>query len=394
LHGARRYVDDEPVSGTFPDDVPTLTDGVITLRAHRQSDVDAMVAQSLDQESVEWTPVPAPYGREDAVRYLGVIAEGWRSGRKLTFALEAAGVPFGGSLSLAAFGEDGVAEIGYGLHPAARGRGLCGRAVKLLLDWGFARFEVVVWLAQAGNWPSRRVAWANGFTFDGTIAQFLTQRGARRDAWFGSLRASDDRSPKYRWNVAPELVSPAVCLRPVRPSDADRYEEMALDPRSRHFSGRVRAVRAVTGGAAMVERILLAQAAGERFDWTMTEPGADLMLGHIQLFDLDGLDDTEAKLGYSVHPDARGRGVLRSSLALVAEWSFRPVAEGGLGKRRLTLTTAASNKASRYAVERVGFEHVGTEPSAFTSGEDGFEDKAIYQRMNPNWTTSFTKPPA
>lgn len=382
------------MNATFPDDVPTLTDGVVTLRAHRPSDVDAMVEQGVDPESVEWTRVPVPYAREDAVGYLEVIADGWRSGRECCFALEADGVPFGGSVSLRAFEEDGVAEIAYGLHPAARGRGLCSRAVKLLLDWGFARFEVVVWIAHVGNWTSRRVAWANGFTFDGTVAKFATQRGARHDAWFGSLRASDDRSPKYRWNVAPELTSERLRLRQVRDSDADRYDEMSRDPRSRHFSGRVRAVRAVTDGTAMVERILLAQAAGERFDWSMTEPGADVTLGHIQLFDLDGLDDTEAKLGYSVHPDARGRGVLRSALELVVEWAFRPMAGGGLGKRRLSLTTAVSNKASRYAVEQVGFVHVGTEPSAFTSGEEGFEDKAIYQRVNPNWTTSFTKPPA
>jgi len=379
---------------TFPGDVPTLTDGVVTLRAHRSSDVDAMMVQGRDPESIEWTLVPVPYAREDAVAYLEVIANGWRSGREFCFALEADGVPFAGSVALRAFEEDGVAEVAFGLHPAARGRGLCRRAVKLLLDWGFSRFEVVVWIAHVGNWGSRRVAWANGFTFDGTIAKFATQRGARFDAWFGSLRASDDRSPKYRWNVAPELVSSALRLRPVRPSDADRYDELTRDPRNRHFGGRVAAVRAVPDGEGMVERIMLAQASGERFDWTMTEPGADLMIGHIQLFDLDGLDDTEAKLGYSVHPDSRGRGVLRSALALVVEWAFRPVAEGGLGKRRLSLTTALSNKASRYAAEQSGFEHVGTVPSAFTSGDEGFEDEAIYQRVNPNWTTSFTNPPA
>ena len=382
------------MDGTFPDDVPTLTDSVVTLRAHRPSDVDAMVEQSVDPESIEWTRVPVPYARADAVAYLAVIANGWRSGREFCFALEADGLPFAGSVSLRAFDEDGVAEVAFGMHPAARGRGLCTRAVKLLLDWGFSRFEVVVWLAHVGNWGSRRVAWANGFTFDGTIAKFAEQRGTRHDAWIGSLRASDDRSRKHRWNVAPELVSDRLRLRPVRPSDAERFGEVSRDPRNRHFGGRVRAVRAITDGAAMAERIMLAQAAGERFDWTMTEPGADVLVGHIQLFDLDGLDDTEAKLGYSVHPDSRGRGVLRSALALVVEWAFRPVAEGGLGKRMLSLTTAASNKASRYAAEQSGFEHVGTEPSAFTSGDEGFEDRAIYQRVNPNWTTSFTNPSA
>jgi len=278
------------------------------------------------------------------------------------------------------------------LHPDARGRGLCRRAVTLLLDWGFTRFELVVWLAHVGNWASRRVAWATGFSFDGTIAKFAEQRGERFDAWIGSLRAEDDRTPKHPWHVAPVLDSARLRLREVRESDADRLGESLRDERSKYFAGRLRAVRMIDDGAAMVRRILLAQAAGERYDWAITEPHRDVMIGHIQLFDLDGLDETEAKFGYSVHPDSRGKGVVREALATVTEWAFRSVAEGGLGKRRLTLTTAMSNTASRYAAEQAGFEHVATEPAAFTTGEDGFDDMATYARVNPNWTTESTKP--
>ncbi|MGH3756522.1 GNAT family N-acetyltransferase [Actinophytocola sp.] len=378
----------------LPVDVPTLTDGEVRLRPHRASDVDALVEQALDPESIEWTRVPVPYARADAVGYLELIAGGWRSGREFCFAVETPDVPFAGSVSLRAYIDDGVGEVAYGLHPAARGRGVCSRAVKLLLDWGFERFDVVLWIAHVGNWASRRVAWANGFTFDGTIPRFAEQRGERYDAWIGSLRTSDDRSPKHPWHVAPMLTSDRLRLRPIRMSDADRFAEMSNDARSRHYGGRVRALREATAGEAIITRIMLAQASGERFDWCMTEPGSDRLIGHIQLFDLDGLDETEAKLGYSVHPDSRGRGVLRTALGMVVEWVFRPVAEGGLGKRRLSLTTAASNTASRYAVEQAGFVHIATEPDSFTSGDEGFEDMAVYHRLNPNWTIESTKPSA
>lgn len=380
------------MTGTFPDDVPTLTDGMVTLRAHRESDVDAMVEQSVDPESVEWTTVPVPYARADAESYLDKIVDGWRWGGRFAFAVETAGLPFAGTVGLNPHSQPGIAEVGFGLHPAARGCGVCSRAVKLLLDWGFERFDVVLWYAHVGNWASRRVAWKNGFTFHGTIAKYAVQRGRRVDAWLGSLRADDDRSPKNPWHTAPVLESPRLRLRPVRTSDADRFGETVRDSRSRYFGGRVRAVRAVTDGAQVVERILLAQASGERVDWTIADAESDEMLGHIQLFDLDGLDETEAKFGYSMHPDARGRGVLREALRMASEWAFRPVAEGGFGKRRLSLTTAASNKASRYVAEQAGFELVGTEPVAFTSGDEGFEDMTIYARLNPNWTTEWTKP--
>jgi RimJ/RimL family protein N-acetyltransferase len=366
---------------------------VVTLRAHTESDVDPMVAQSVDPESVEWTRVPVPYAREDAVAYLGVIAAGWRSGSEYCFAVEADGA-FAGSVSLRRFCEDGVAEIAFGMHPAARGRGVCRRAVQLLLDWGFERFEVVLWIAHVGNWASRRVAWASGFTFDGMIPKFAERRGERFDAWLGSLRAGDGREPKSKWNVPPVLESARLRLRPNRMADADRFREMLVDSRSRHFNGRSGAAMHAREGADLIRRNQEGCARGDRYNWTIVDADTDAMVGHIQLFNLDGLDDTSAQLGYMVHPDARGRGVLREALRLLVEWAFRPVADGGLGKRRLNLSTAASNKASRYAAEQSGFVHVSTEPESFPSGEEGFEGDVIYHRLNPNWTTEFTNPPA
>jgi len=393
LRRAVACADDGAMGERYPEDVPVLSDDVVTLRAHRESDVDGMVEQCVDPESIRWTHVPVPFGRTDATDYLAMIGEAWRSGREYGFAVQTDDVPFAGSISLRAHG-DGVAEIAFGLHPAARGRGVCTRAVNLLLDWGFTRFEVVLWLAQVGNWASRRVVWTTGFTFDGTVAKLLRQRGERFDAWTGSLRATDERAPAQPWHTSPELTSDRLLLRPVEPADADRFGELLRDPRSKYYGGRVRVVRELTDGLAMIDRIRHAQANGERYDWCIADAGTGLMVGHIQLFDLHGLDDTEAKLGYSVHPDSRGRGVLRSALGMVVEWAFRPVADGGLGKRRLSLTTAASNKASRHAVEQAGFTHIGTEPEAFTIGEEGFDDMAIYHRLNPNWTTASANPSA
>jgi len=125
----RSAIDDGPMVASFPHDVPVLTDGVVTLRAARASDVDPMVAQSVDPESVNWTRVPVPYGRADAVDYIGVLADGWRSGRGFGFVIETADLPYAGMVALSAYEERGVAELAYGLHPDARGRGLCRRPV-------------------------------------------------------------------------------------------------------------------------------------------------------------------------------------------------------------------------------------------------------------------------
>ncbi|OLF18373.1 GNAT family N-acetyltransferase [Actinophytocola xanthii] len=375
----------------FPEDVPTLVDGEIVLRAHRLSDVDEIVEQCTDPASIRWTTAPVPFGRQDAVTYTtSVVPAGWTEGTEFGFAVE---IPhpdgrraFGGSVSLRPRG-DGVAEIAFGLHPAVRGGGVCRRAVILLVDWGFRTLglDVVTWYAEVGNWASRRVAWASGFSMDGMVPGLLLQRGERKDAWVGSLRATDARVPRHEWIVPPVLTTERLRLRPLVAADADRLGEMMLDERSRYFGGRVRGVRELRSGEAALGRAWEAGARGERYDWAIADRETDHLLGHIQLFDLGGLDDTEAKPGYQVHPDARGHGYLTEALAAVTEWAFRAPAEDGLGKRRISLTTAASNKASRHAAERAGFTHIGTEPEAFTIGDTGFDDMAVYHRLNPAW---------
>ena len=43
------------MTGPFPDDVPLLTDGVVTLRAHRRADVPAVLEQCEHPLSQRWT---------------------------------------------------------------------------------------------------------------------------------------------------------------------------------------------------------------------------------------------------------------------------------------------------------------------------------------------------
>jgi RimJ/RimL family protein N-acetyltransferase len=315
------------------------------------------------------------------------VPGGWHTGKDLNFAIEAPhadGVRrFSGSIALRPM-DEGLAELAFGLHPAARGRGVCSRAAKLLLDWGFQQdgIEVAVWYAHVGNWASWRVAWANGFTFDGRVEKFLPHRGERMDSWCGSLRATDTREPKHKWNVPPVLESANLRLRPDQDRDADRMGEMLNDPRTKNFAGRSMATRD-TDGAAAITRLREGDARGDRFNWCIADAETDRMLGHIQLFDLDGLDNTSAELGYVVHPDARGRGVLTEAMAMVVDWAFGP---NSINRRRLLLTTAASNKASRHAAEKAGFTLAATIPEAFPTGEHGFEDTVVYQQLNPQWT--------
>ncbi len=173
---------------------PVLRDGDdLALRAHRPEDVDGIVEQCRDPLSVAMTTVPTPYGRADAEGFVAAVADDWRRGRTASFAIELDG-RFAGTVDLR-LREAGWAEVGYGLHPAARGRGAMTRALLLVLGWGFAELGLdgVHWEARVGNEASWRVARTCGFRREGQVRGLLVHRGERLDGWIGSLLAGDPR---------------------------------------------------------------------------------------------------------------------------------------------------------------------------------------------------------
>lgn len=367
----------------FPDDVPVLTDGVVTLRPHTIDDAPRVIEQCNDPASIAWTTVPVPYGPAEAGAWINtLIPKGWGDETDLCFAIEHAG-RFAGSQSLRPMG-GGEAEVGFGLHPDARGKGVMRRALNLLLDWAFGErgYVVIHWRANAGNWASRRTAWSLGFSFGPTIPRLLPQRGERHDGWTGWLGADDPREPTERWLDPPVLQTPLLRLRPWRDDDGARIVHAAGDPVLRHFipdSPLPRDAEAVPG---YLRRVHLMAANNVRLAWCVADPRSDEALGNVALFEFDGPDDAgTAQVGYWAHPEARGRGVMSAAVALAADWSMRGTADGGLGLRRLFLLTAASNTASRRVAERAGFVHVGTERSAAPVGDGGYDDNAIYDRL-------------
>src|SRR5262245_14118539 len=114
----------------FPQDVPVLGDGRVTLRAHSMDDVDAVTEQGQDPEMTAWTTVPHPYRRDDAVEWVGTrVPAGWADGSNLGFAI-VHGRGYAGSVDLRPH-SDVEAEVGFALHPAQRGQGVMRHALNL-----------------------------------------------------------------------------------------------------------------------------------------------------------------------------------------------------------------------------------------------------------------------
>ncbi|MGD9956632.1 MAG: GNAT family N-acetyltransferase [Candidatus Nanopelagicales bacterium] len=180
-------------------EIPTLTDGVVTLRAYRPEDAEPMTRALQDWDTVKWLVTPTwPYPHEESVEWIESIAPTkWADGSACWFAVaDAATDAYLGDAGLRTPDPAGrVWEIGYLLVPWARGHGYMTRAVRLLVGWAFDALDCdrIDWGAAVGNDPSRRVAEANGFVVEGVRRQGMLRRSdqTRHDEWTGGLLRDD-----------------------------------------------------------------------------------------------------------------------------------------------------------------------------------------------------------
>jgi RimJ/RimL family protein N-acetyltransferase len=383
-----------PFPMTFPRDVPRLTDGVVTLRAHTPNDVDDLYQQAVDSVMLRWTTVPDPSTHETALEFATrTIPDGWREDREWAFAVEAPdddGTPrFVGTVSLRNEGE-GRAEVAYGSHPWARGRGYVVRALDLLLDWGFRErgLHTVIWWAFKGNWASRKVAWRLGFSVDGTVRQWLTHRGELRDAWVGALTSADERRPRGPWLDVPRITGRSVVLREHRDTDVGRIVEACSDERTVYWLPDLPSPYTLHDAREFMESRREQRATGAGLSWVVADPETDALLGNISVFDMDRHGDAE--IGYWSHPAARGRGVMSEACGLVVRHAFVPEEDGGLGLRRLHVIAGEDNTASRRVIESNGFVEGGRQRQENPHRDGSFSDTVCYDLL----VSEYPPPPA
>ena len=384
-----------PLSGGLPGGlsvglsgrVPTLSQDAVTLRAPVATDLEGAWEQCQDPLSQQWTTAPVPYSREDARTFLEhVIPAGWETDREWAFVVSAVDDDgtdrFAGSVSLRNLGE-GRAEIAYGAHPWARGRGVMERALRLLLAWGFAERDLqsIVWLARRGNWASRRLAWRLGFDFEGTLRDWLPTRAGLVDAWAGTLRRGEEMAPRGEWLGTPTIAGRSVVLRALVEADLERYVEAANDPGLHRYSQSFRDNAPHDHAKIRARELdhLEEAAAGSALTWAVADAATDVFLGSVVIYRIQ--PGREAEIGYWTHPDARGRGVATEACGLGVGHAFLAREGGGLGLRRLSAYAGADNLASHKVLEASGFTRYGVERGSTLVAGGAFIDTFAYDQL-------------
>lgn len=170
----------------WPNTVPVLSDGTLTLRGWTARDADAVLAACQDTDIQRWMDVPVPYLPEHAADFVGERSrQQWSSQQGAPFAIAATDEDrvLGSCGLVGVAAKDLVAEVVCAVAPWARGRKVAQRAVRLLCDWaltdvGLARLEFYV---EPSNVASRAVATRLGCQFEGILRSKAMIQGARRD---------------------------------------------------------------------------------------------------------------------------------------------------------------------------------------------------------------------
>ncbi|TCC45926.1 N-acetyltransferase [Kribbella capetownensis] len=345
----------------FPEDVPVLTDGVVTLRAHTADDIDSVYQMCQDPVMQRWTTIPVPYLREHAVNFLTeLIPDGWREGTMWAWAIEYDG-RYAGTIDLRD-GEGGVGEVGFGVTPEVRGAGVMTRALKLTVRHAFdvLGWDRVIWRAFTGNWASRRVAWKAGFHGVVVVPGGGRSRGVRENEWIASVGRDDALEPHGTWWDVAVLEGNGLRLRPFQPTDAERIVEACSDERTQYWLADLPSPYTLGDAHGFMRNRRDNLASGDGISWAIADQETDELLGCVSMFGMSTrMDKTVGEIGYWMHPSARGRKVMSTAVGLLIDHAFKPVAEGGLGRRRLVLLAAEGNSASAHVAEVNGFTQFG-----------------------------------
>jgi RimJ/RimL family protein N-acetyltransferase len=189
----------------MPDEraVPTLSDGLITLRPWSKDDAPFLAEATADPAIQRYNGnhdrlgrPTSPLSTTDAEAVIDQFTSNSRAFATtgtptgVAFAVEdtTSGEPVG-CCGVDDWSQEDVAQFGYWIAPDARGRGYATRAATLLTRWLFDLGAARVFLTVvAGNEGSVAVARRAGFVYEGTMRAHSIWQGERYDVmWFAAL---------------------------------------------------------------------------------------------------------------------------------------------------------------------------------------------------------------
>ena len=170
----------------WPEAIPTLSFGDVTLRPMQPSDAEDIYRACQDPEIPKFTTVPSEYSMDLAISFAGERNIASHANRtELVFVIESlkvkseSGNAFSGVISLHTIDiPNHRAEIGYWIAKDARGKGVGTTAAELITEYGLMTmgFCRISGLVDVRNDSSRKLLIKAGYEFEGILKKYVTRR--------------------------------------------------------------------------------------------------------------------------------------------------------------------------------------------------------------------------
>jgi ribosomal-protein-alanine N-acetyltransferase len=180
----------------WPTEIPTLQNGLITLRPAQEADIPEVYKACQDPLIPRFTTVPANYTLADARFFIREKGPShFLEKKELLFVITKGQVSeevFCGVISFHTIDlTNHVTEIGYWIASPARGKGIGTTTAKLITDYGFTTmgFRRIEALVDVANEASKALLVAAGYKLETIMRQKVTRSdGSQKDmALFAKL---------------------------------------------------------------------------------------------------------------------------------------------------------------------------------------------------------------
>ncbi|MBP8822352.1 MAG: GNAT family N-acetyltransferase [Flavobacteriales bacterium] len=146
----------------------------------------------------------------------------------------------------------------------------------------------------------------------------------------------------------PRLSTARMELRALRDSDAaDVFRLRASPAVMRHIPKPIGTRQ--EEGLQLVREFHHAAAGGNAIMWAITVKGSDVLLGYIGFWRILK-EHHRAEIGYALHPDLWGQGLMSEAVAAVVDHGFRKI-----GLHSVEAAVTPDNAASIHVLEHNGF---------------------------------------
>ncbi|MCC6413854.1 MAG: GNAT family N-acetyltransferase [Saprospiraceae bacterium] len=153
----------------------------------------------------------------------------------------------------------------------------------------------------------------------------------------------------YNFEPFPEITTPRLVLRQVVANDAPEVFFQRSDLRMSKYIGREPA-KSIDEAVDFISRIQGMEKNGDAITWALTLHGDNTLIGTVCFWNLEP-QNRRAEIGYGLHPDHWGKGLMHEAIGAVVQYGFEV-----MNLHSITANLTPENLASMAVLERSGFK--------------------------------------